>query len=104
MSKQITTTKAKDFNEWYTQVITRSGLISYYDVSGCYVLFPYAYEIWENIQKKLDSEIKKRGVKNAYFPLFVTKTNLEREKNHIKGFAAEVAWIKKPIINADDKN
>eukprot|EP00461_Guttulinopsis_vulgaris_P010564 UN10640 len=71
----------------------KSELIDYYDISGCYILRPWAYEIWEHVQKFLDTEFKKLGVKNSYFPMFVPKKNLEKEKDHIEGFSAEVAWV-----------
>jgi prolyl-tRNA synthetase len=89
----LTCTKESDFSDWYRQVITKAELIDYGDISGCYILRPGSYEIWEKIQKYIDSKIKKMGVKNAYFPLFGTKKNLEAEKSHIEGFQAEVAWV-----------
>lgn len=66
----LTTTKEEDFSEWYRQVIIKADMIDYGDISGCYILKPHSYSIWENIQKFVDKEIKKIGVKNAYFPLF----------------------------------
>jgi len=87
--------KAEDFAEWYTDVIKKSEMIDYYDVSGCYILRPWAYRIWELIQGFFDGEIKKLGVQNAYFPLFVPKAALEKEEDHLEGFAAEVAWVTK---------
>lgn len=68
-------------------------MIEYYDVSGCYVLRPWAYGVWEAIQKFFDPKIKKLGVQNAYFPMFVSKSALELEKDHIEDFAPEVAWV-----------
>jgi prolyl-tRNA synthetase len=65
-------------------------LIEYYDVSGCYILRPWAYFIWEQIKDQFDAEIKKLGVQNCYFPVFVSKAALEREKTHIEDFAPEV--------------
>jgi len=85
--------KNEDFGEWYAQVCTEAELISYYNVSGCYILRPWAYRMWEECQRWFDAEIKKLGVDNAYFPLFVTPDALEREKDHVEGFAAEVAWV-----------
>ena len=87
--------KNSDFSEWYTNVITKSELISYHDVSGCYCLLPTSYSIWEEIQKFLDTEIKKLGVQNVYFPMFVTKKALEVEEDHIEDFSPEVAWVTK---------
>lgn len=91
----LTVGKNENFGEWYTQLITKGRLIEYYDVSGCYVLLPNSYFVWEQIQGHLDKEFKKRGVKNAYFPLLITRRNLEKEETHIEGFSPEVAWITK---------
>jgi prolyl-tRNA synthetase len=74
----------------FFQVITKAELIEYYDVSGCYILRPWAYFIWEQIKDKFDAEIKSLGVQNCYFPVFVSKAALEREKTHIEDFAPEV--------------
>lgn len=83
----------KSFSRFYQQVVLRSQLIDYYEISGCYILRPRAYAIWEHIQQFFDSAIKKLGVQNAYFPLFVSKRALNAEKEHIEGFAPEVAWV-----------
>jgi len=91
----LTAKKLENFSEWYQQVLTRAELIEYYDVSGCFILRPYSYFIWEQIQNFFDAEIKRRGVTNAYFPLFVKKERLETEKEHVEGFSAEVAWVTK---------
>lgn len=91
----ITVKKNNNFSEWYQQILTKGKLIEYYDVSGCYILLPNSYNIWENIMSYLDIQFKNKDVKNVYFPLFVTKNNLEKEANHISGFKAEVAWITK---------
>lgn len=88
-------TKKDNFADWYTDAITKSGMIDYYDVSGCYILRPYSYEIWEKVQEFLNKKFKSIGVKNCYFPIFVTKEKLEREKDHLEGFAPEVAWVTK---------
>ncbi|KAH7960307.1 hypothetical protein HPB49_018598 [Dermacentor silvarum] len=76
-------------------VITKAEMIEYYDVSGCYILRPWAYSIWENIKEFLDSRIKVIGVQNCYFPMFVSAQALEREKTHVADFAPEVAWVTK---------
>ena len=68
-------------------------MLDYYDVSGCYILRPWSYAIWQNIQDFFDQEIKELGVENAYFPMFVSKSRLETEKDHVEGFAPEVAWV-----------
>ncbi|KAL1920861.1 uncharacterized protein VTP21DRAFT_11496 [Calcarisporiella thermophila] len=87
--------KDVDFSKWYQQVVTRGDMIEYYDVSGCYVLRPWAYYVWKVIQGWFDAEIEKLGVEDAYFPMFVSNRALEREKDHIEGFAPEVAWVTK---------
>ena len=87
--------KEEDFGEWYSQVVVESELISYYDVSGCYILRPGAYHIWEEIKNWFDAQIKAMGVQNAYFPLFITEDVLKTEANHVEGFAPEVAWVTK---------
>lgn len=70
-------------------------MIDYYDISGCYILKPDSYFIWEKIQNYLDTGFKSREVRNVYFPMFVSKSNLEKEENHLEGFKAEVAWVTK---------
>lgn len=68
-------------------------MIEYYDVSGCYILRPWAFSIWDAIQKYFDVLIQNEGVENAYFPLFVSERALNKEKDHVEGFAPEVAWV-----------
>ncbi|XP_064504232.1 bifunctional glutamate/proline--tRNA ligase isoform X4 [Pseudopipra pipra] len=85
--------KEENLSEWFSQVITKAEMIEYYDVSGCYVLRPWAHAIWEAIRDFFDAEIKKLGVENCYFPMFVSQAALEREKSHIADFAPEVAWV-----------
>lgn len=92
--------REEDFGKWYNQVVHRADLIENYDISGCYILRPDSYEIWEKIQSTLDSLIKStvvggRTVRNAYFPLLVSQGALQKEENHIAGFAPEVAWVTK---------
>ena len=87
--------KDEDFGEWYSELVVKAELISYYEISGCYILRPGAYEIWQAIYHWFDAEIKKLGVRNTYFPIFVPKSALEKEKDHVEGFAAEVAWVTK---------
>ncbi len=87
--------KAEDFSGWYQQVITFSEMIDYTDISGCYILRPWGFEVWEQIQRWFDDRIKELGVSNSYFPLFVSRKALESEKNHVEGFAPEVAWVTK---------
>jgi prolyl-tRNA synthetase len=87
----------KDFNtdlsEWFTDVILKAELADYAPVKGCMVIRPYGYAIWENIQTFLDKLIKDRGVKNAYFPLFVPMHYLQKEKEHVKGFSPQLAIV-----------
>ncbi|XP_006894653.1 PREDICTED: bifunctional glutamate/proline--tRNA ligase [Elephantulus edwardii] len=85
--------KEENLADWYSQVITKSEMIEYYDVSGCYILRPWAYAIWEFIKDFFDAEIKKLGVENCYFPMFVSQCALEKEKAHVADFAPEVAWV-----------
>jgi prolyl-tRNA synthetase len=87
--------KSEDLSKWYTEVITKADLIEYTDVSGCNIFKPNSYQIWEKIQNYLDNKIKKRGVKNAYFPLFIPEHLLVKESDHIEGFTPEVAWVTK---------
>ncbi|XP_063040031.1 bifunctional glutamate/proline--tRNA ligase [Engraulis encrasicolus] len=85
--------KEENLADWYSQVITKAEMIEYYDVSGCYVLRPWSFAIWEAIKDFFDAEIKKLGVENCYFPMFVSQAALEKEQSHIADFAPEVAWV-----------
>lgn len=87
------TPQSKDFAKWYNEVVLQADLAEYSPVRGCMIIKPYGYAIWENIQKILDIEIKKLGVKNVYFPLFIPESFLKKEAEHVKGFAPEVAWV-----------
>lgn len=89
----LETKKEENLADWYSQVITKAEMIEYYDVSGCYVLRPWSYAIWDAIKEFFDREIKKLGVENCYFPMFVSQAALEKEKTHIADFAPEVAWV-----------
>jgi len=73
--------------------LIKADMLDYYNVSGCYILKPWSYSIWEAIQRWFDDKIKAMGVQNAYFPMFVSQKVLEREKDHIEGFSPEVAWV-----------
>jgi prolyl-tRNA synthetase len=92
-TKGITVKKGEDLSEWYQQILSKGQFISYYDISGCYILEPASYVIWENIKSWFDAKIKTLGVRNCYYPVFITQDNLQKEKDHIEGFAAEVAWV-----------
>ncbi len=87
------TVKKEDFNEWYNEVIQKAELADHSPVSGCMIIRPRAYSIWENISDNLDSMFKERNVENAYFPIFIPENLLEKESNHIEGFVPEVAWV-----------
>ncbi len=91
--KGIGVKKNENFSEWYTQVIQKSDLADYTEVSGCIVYKPYSYSIWEEIKEQVDKRIKKKGVKNAYFPLFIPEKLLVKESDHVAGFVPEVAWV-----------
>lgn len=88
-------TKEDNLPDWYSQVITKGEMIEYYDVSGCYILRHWSFAIWKAIKAWFDGEITRMGVKECYFPIFVSKAALEREKSHIADFAPEVAWVTK---------
>lgn len=87
--------KEENLPDWYSQVITKSEMIEYYNVSGCYILRPWAFAVWDSIRTFMDARIKAMGVENSYFPLFVAREALEREKTHIADFSPEVAWVTK---------
>lgn len=89
----ISTSRDEDFGAWYSQVVVAGDLIDYYDISGCYILKPWAYAQWETLQEFFNKEIKALGVENCYFPMFVSASRLEAEKDHIEDFAPEVAWV-----------
>lgn len=91
----LSVTKDGDFSKWYTEVLKKAEMIDYSDISGCYIMRPWSFFMWEQVHGWFDSEIKKIGVKNSYFPLFVSKSALEMEKEHVEGFAPEVAWVTK---------
>ena len=82
-----------DFAQWYTDVVRKAELIDYASVKGCMVIKPDGYAIWENIQHELDRRFKETGVQNVYMPLFIPESLLQKEKDHVEGFAPEVAWV-----------
>lgn len=87
------TSMEEDFAQWYTDVVKKAELIDYSSVKGCMVIKPAGYAIWENIQKELDARFKAVGVENVYMPMFIPESLLEKEKDHVEGFAPEVAWV-----------
>ena len=89
----ITPTRAEDYPEWYQQVVKAADLAENSDVRGCMVIKPWGYAIWENIQRKLDEMFKATGHENAYFPLLIPMSFLEKEAEHVEGFAKECAVV-----------
>lgn len=87
------TSMDEDFAQWYTDVVKKAELCDYASVKGCMVIKPAGYAIWENIQKEMDRRFKETGVQNVYMPIFIPESLLEKEKDHVEGFAPEVAWV-----------
>lgn len=90
--KEITAME-EDFSQWYTDVVTKADLIDYSSVRGSMIIRPYGYSLWDNIKNELDRRIKETGHENVYMPLFIPESLLQKEKDHIEGFAPEVAWV-----------
>ncbi|MBE6656236.1 MAG: proline--tRNA ligase [Ruminococcaceae bacterium] len=87
------TSRDEDFAQWYTDIVKKADLIDYSSVKGCMIIRPYGYAIWENIQKLLDTRFKETGHENVYMPMFIPESLLQKEKEHVEGFAPEVAWV-----------
>ena len=87
------TSMDEDFAKWYTDIVKKADLVDYSGVKGCMIIRPYGYAIWENIQRILDSRFKETGVENVYMPMFIPESLLTKEKEHVEGFAPEVAWV-----------
>ncbi len=87
------TSMEEDFAQWYTDVVKKAELIDYTSVKGCMVFKPAGYAIWELIQQQLDARFKETGVQNVYLPMFIPESLLQKEKDHVEGFAPEVAWV-----------
>ena len=83
----------EDFAQWYTDIVLKAELADYTDTKGCIAIKPYGYAIWENIQNYTDKKFKETGVQNAYFPVLIPESLLQKEKDHVEGFAPEVAWV-----------
>ena len=83
----------EDFAQWYTDIVRKAELADYTDTKGCIAIRPYGYAIWENIQNYTDKKFKETGVQNTYFPVLIPESLLEKEKDHVEGFAPEVAWV-----------
>ena len=92
MVKEITAME-DDFARWYTDVVIKAELIDYTSVRGCMAIRPYGYAIWENIQSILNGMFKETGHSNVYMPMFIPESLLQKEKDHVEGFAPEVAWV-----------
>jgi prolyl-tRNA synthetase len=90
--KEITNIE-DDFAKWYTDIVIKAELADYTDTKGCIAIRPYGYAIWENIQEYTDKKFKEIGVKNTYFPVLIPESLLQKEKDHVEGFAPEVAWV-----------
>ncbi|HAX73761.1 MAG TPA: proline--tRNA ligase [Firmicutes bacterium] len=96
MSKKLVesiTSIEDDFAQWYTDVVKKAELVDYSSVKGCMIVLPYGYAIWENIQSYLDKQLKETDHENVYMPLLIPESLLQREKDHVEGFAPEVAWV-----------
>jgi prolyl-tRNA synthetase len=91
-SKEITP-RSEDFSQWYLDVVLKAEMADYGPVKGCMVIRPYGFAVWEAMQADLDRRIKETGHVNAYFPLFIPKSFLEKEKEHVEGFSPECAWV-----------
>jgi prolyl-tRNA synthetase len=90
--KQVTA-KSEDFSTWYNEIIRKTELADYSPMKGMMVIRPHGYALWENIQRLLDDRIKATGHVNAYFPLFIPESFLQKEAEHVQGFSPEVAWV-----------
>ena len=93
------TSMSDDFAQWYTDVVKKAELMGYSSVKGCMIFKPAGYALWENIQKELDRRFKETGVENVYMPMFIPESLLEKEKDHVEGFAPEVAWVTQGGLN-----
>ena len=90
--KEITP-KSRDHSQWYLDVVLKADLADYGPVKGCMIIKPYGYSVWEAMQRDMDRRIKETGHVNAYFPLLIPKSFLEKEKEHVEGFSPECAWV-----------
>ena len=82
-----------DFAQWYTDVVKKADLATYSEIGGCIIFRPYGYAIWELMQKQMDARFKATGHENVYMPLLISESLLQKEKDHVEGFAPEVAWV-----------
>ncbi len=93
MSNEKITPRSQDFSAWYNEVVQRAELADYAPVRGCMVIRPYGYALWENLQRELDRRFKATGHKNAYFPLFIPLSFIQKEAEHVEGFSPELAIV-----------
>src|SRR5690348_3413981 len=91
--KKGLTKKSENSADWYHDVVLRAGLADYSEVKGSMIIKPYGYAIWEHVQKTLDGWFKEAGVQNAYFPLLIPMSYLQKEKEHLEGFSPELAVV-----------
>ncbi|MBQ3928622.1 MAG: proline--tRNA ligase [Clostridia bacterium] len=87
------TSRDVDFAKWYTDIVKKAELADYSGVKGCMVIRPYGYAIWENMQQDMDKRFKRTGHENVYMPMFIPESLLQKEKDHVEGFAPECAWV-----------
>lgn len=92
VAKEITP-RSQDFSQWYLDLVLKAEMADYGPVKGCMIIRPYGYAVWEHMQADMDRRIKETGHQNAYFPLFIPKSFLEKEKEHVQGFSPECAWV-----------
>ena len=103
MSKKGLVKRSEDFSKWYNELVSKADLAEHSDVRGCMIIKPYGYAIWEKIKEQLDQMFKDTGHQNAYFPLFIPKSYLSKEADHVEGFAKECAVVTHyRLKNADD--
>ena len=87
------TSRDEDFAKWYTDIVKKAELVDYSGVKGCMVIRPYGYALWELMQADMDRRFKETGHENVYMPMFIPESLLQREKDHVEGFAPECAWV-----------
>lgn len=92
MAKEITS-RSENYSQWYLDIVYKAGLAENSEIRGCMVIKPYGYAIWEKIREELDRRFKETGHQNAYFPIFIPKSFLSREADHVEGFAKECAVV-----------
>ena len=103
MAKDFTT-REKDYSQWYNELVVKADLAEHSAVRGCMVIKPYGYAIWEKMQAQLDKMFKDTGHSNAYFPLFIPKSYLSKEADHVEGFAKECAIVTHYRLKNDPEN